>query len=178
MTTVDQLRKAALGLPEVVETTHVGMVAFAVRGRGFVDVTDDGVVQLHLPGPEADEVLVACPAAERLVRMGKPIGVRVPLSAVDGKELNDLVKRSWASRAPKRLAATLAAIERNEVPAESDLPRAIGRPATRALLTAGITTLDDVAKHSEQELLALHGVGPRAIRLLSEALAERGLTFC
>src|SRR5690625_258322 len=177
MTTVDQLRKAALGLPAVEETTHFGMVAFAVRGRGFVNVTDDGVAQLHLPEQEADAVLVACPAAERLVRMGKPIGVRVPLSAVDGKELNDLVKRSWASRAPKRLAASLAAIDRNEVPVESDLPREVGRPATRALLTAGITTLDDVAKRSEQELLDLHGVGPRAIRLLSEALAERGLTF-
>lgn len=173
MTTVDQLRKAALGLPEVEETTHFGMVALAVRGRGFANVTDDGVVQLHLPEPAANQVLVDHPTAERLVRMGKPIGVRVPLRDVDGKELNDLVKRSWSSRAPKRLASTLAAIDAGEVPASSDLPREIGRPATRALLTAGITTLDDVAERSEQELLALHGVGPRAVRILMETLARR-----
>ncbi|MBT2248333.1 hypothetical protein JHV56_06440 [Arthrobacter sp. BHU FT2] len=53
----------------------------------------------------------------------------------------------------------------------------LGQPATRALLKAGITTLTQVAAHSPQELLALHGVGPKAIRLLHAALAEHGLTF-
>ncbi|MFH9060428.1 hypothetical protein ACH4GM_04270 [Streptomyces coeruleorubidus] len=48
MTTVTQLRKAALALPEAEEGTHFGMVAFAVRGRGFASVTKDGRVQLHL----------------------------------------------------------------------------------------------------------------------------------
>lgn len=53
------------------------------------------------------------------------------------------------------------------------LPK-IGAPATRALQAAGITKLSQVAKRSEQELLELHGVGPRAIRLLKEALTARG----
>lgn len=57
-----------------------------------------------------------------------------------------------------------------------DLP-AIGRPANSALLEQGVTTLDAVAARSEAELLALHGVGPKAIRILREALAERGLSF-
>ena len=57
-----------------------------------------------------------------------------------------------------------------------DLP-AIGRPATNALVQAGITTLAQVAEHPSSELLALHGVGPKAIRLLDTALAERGLGF-
>lgn len=61
-----------------------------------------------------------------------------------------------------------------DVPDHSDLPAAIGRPATRALLAAGITTLDDVAARSSTELLALHGVGPKAVRILTEVLAERG----
>lgn len=64
-----------------------------------------------------------------------------------------------------------------DVPARiGDLP-SIGRPATGALLQAGITTLAQVATHSERDLLALHGVGPRAIRILADALAERGLSF-
>ena len=51
----------------------------------------------------------------------------------------------------------------------------IGAPATRALQEAGITTLESVAGRPARRLLALHGVGPRAIRLLQEALAEAGL---
>ncbi|SDS99414.1 helix-hairpin-helix domain-containing protein [Actinoplanes derwentensis] len=58
----------------------------------------------------------------------------------------------------------------------NDLPP-IGRPAAGALREAGITTLSQVAAHREQDLLAMHGVGPKAIRILSEALAARGLTW-
>jgi len=50
----------------------------------------------------------------------------------------------------------------------------IGRPATAALRTLGITCLEQVLEHSEPELLALPGVGPMSIRLLDVALAERG----
>ncbi len=39
MTTLAQLRKAALALPETEEGTHFGMVAFSVRGKGFASVT-------------------------------------------------------------------------------------------------------------------------------------------
>lgn len=68
----------------------------------------------------------------------------------------------------------MAAMSTRDVPARiGDLP-AIGRPATSALLGAGVTTLDQVARMSERELLALHGVGPRAVRLLREALAAEG----
>jgi predicted flap endonuclease-1-like 5' DNA nuclease len=63
-----------------------------------------------------------------------------------------------------------------ERPAD-ELPRSIGRPATNALHLEGIYRLDQVAERSEQELMALHGVGPRAIRLLREALAAEGTSF-
>lgn len=53
-----------------------------------------------------------------------------------------------------------------------DLP-AIGRPATSALLAAGITRLEQVAQIGDAELLALHGVGPKAVRILRRALQER-----
>ena len=59
---------------------------------------------------------------------------------------------------------------------DDDLP-ALGAPATRALAAAGITRLPQVAERSEAELAALHGVGPKAIGLLQQALAERGLSF-
>jgi hypothetical protein len=60
---------------------------------------------------------------------------------------------------------------------ESDLPRAIGQPARRALAAAGIASLAEVAEHTEAELLRLHGVGPRAVSVLRAALAARGSSF-
>lgn len=57
-----------------------------------------------------------------------------------------------------------------------DLPR-IGRPANSALLSIGVSTLREVAEMRRSELLALHGVGPKAVRILETALAEAGLAF-
>ena len=59
---------------------------------------------------------------------------------------------------------------------DETLPR-IGAPATRALAAEGITRLADLTHHRSEDLLALHGVGPKAIRLLREALAEQGMSF-
>jgi predicted flap endonuclease-1-like 5' DNA nuclease len=58
-----------------------------------------------------------------------------------------------------------------------DLPRGIGAPATRALELAGYTRLEQFTRARAKDLLALHGVGPKAIRILREALAEQGLAF-
>lgn len=44
----------------------------------------------------------------------------------------------------------------------------IGRPATGALIDAGHTTLSDLPSDLDG-LAKLHGVGPKAIRLLKEA---------
>lgn len=58
----------------------------------------------------------------------------------------------------------------------SDLPN-IGAPAMRALLAERYTQLKQLTKVTEAELLQLHGVGPRAIRILREALKAKGLSF-
>jgi hypothetical protein len=47
----------------------------------------------------------------------------------------------------------------------------IGRPATGALLDAGYRTLTDLPADLDG-LLALHGVGPKALRLLRQALEK------
>lgn len=52
-----------------------------------------------------------------------------------------------------------------------DLP-SIGRPANSALLIEGITTLAQVRAVGPRSLLTLHGVGPKAVRILEDALAE------
>jgi predicted flap endonuclease-1-like 5' DNA nuclease len=58
-----------------------------------------------------------------------------------------------------------------------DLPNEIGKTAARELSLRGITSLEQVARHSREELLAIHGVGPKAIRILEGALAAKGLAF-
>jgi predicted flap endonuclease-1-like 5' DNA nuclease len=58
-----------------------------------------------------------------------------------------------------------------------DLPD-IGKVARRELALAGITTLAAAARKSEEELLAIHGVGPKPVRIIREALALRGKGFC
>lgn len=60
---------------------------------------------------------------------------------------------------------------------EHSLPQGIGRPATNALLLAGFTHLEQFTTVSEKDLLKLHGVGPKAIRILREALHEKRLSF-
>lgn len=57
-----------------------------------------------------------------------------------------------------------------------DLPR-IGQPALRALRNAGYVRLEQLARLSEAELSTLHGLGPKALRILKEALTARGLNF-
>jgi DNA-directed RNA polymerase alpha subunit len=58
-----------------------------------------------------------------------------------------------------------------------DLPPGLSRPAQRALAAAEITRLEQLAQISEAELLKLHGIGPKAIRTLKDAMAQRGLAF-
>ncbi len=54
---------------------------------------------------------------------------------------------------------------------------AIGKTAARDLSRNGITNLEQVASYSKKELLAIHGVGPKAIAILGEALAANGLEY-
>jgi hypothetical protein len=53
----------------------------------------------------------------------------------------------------------------------------IGAPATRALTAHGVLRLEQLAGLSEDEVLALHGVGPYALRHLRTALDAAGLAF-
>jgi len=163
MTTAAQLRKTSLSLPEATEEEGV----FAVDGTRFAALTGQGLVGLELPVAEADEVVAAHPTAERLTRGG----VRVPLADINGQQLNHWVRRAWLARAPKRLTGTAVAAEAAKPGQVGDLPKAIGRPATQALVGAGITTLAQVAALSDADLAAMHGVGPKAIRILREALS-------
>ena len=53
----------------------------------------------------------------------------------------------------------------------------IPAPALRALAHANITTLKQLAKHTETDIAALHGIGPSAFPPLRKALKVKGLSF-
>ncbi|OCA84193.1 DNA-binding protein [Bacillus sp. FJAT-27225] len=57
-----------------------------------------------------------------------------------------------------------------------DFPK-IPKPAERALIGAGYTKLEQFTSISEADILNLHGVGPKAVMILKEALAEKDLKF-
>lgn len=65
----------------------------------------------------------------------------------------------------------------NNTEIEHEFPRSIGKPAQRALLTAGYQQLQDLTSATEQELLSLHGFGPKALGILRETLAAQGMRF-
>lgn len=54
---------------------------------------------------------------------------------------------------------------------------ALSAPAQRALENAGITTVKQLSRYSEPEIMKLHGMGPSTIPRLRAALEEAGLDF-
>ena len=60
---------------------------------------------------------------------------------------------------------------------ETGFPPTMGTVARRELAAHGYTRFDQLTSVTAQELLAIHGVGPKAIRILTEELAARSLAF-
>jgi predicted flap endonuclease-1-like 5' DNA nuclease len=60
---------------------------------------------------------------------------------------------------------------------KTDFPSGMGKVAPRELAIAGYSRLKQLTKVTEAELLKIHGVGPKAIRILREALKEKGMSF-
>ncbi|MGM0922155.1 MAG: RNA polymerase alpha subunit C-terminal domain-containing protein [Bacillota bacterium] len=53
----------------------------------------------------------------------------------------------------------------------------LSAPARRALENNRITSLQELSKCSEKEILQLHGMGPASLPKLRTALKENGLSF-
>jgi len=65
----------------------------------------------------------------------------------------------------------------DDVSTDSEYTSAIGKVACRELVGHGYRTYAQLTAVSEEQLLAIHGIGPKAVRILREQLAERGLAF-
>ena len=132
--------------PKAVESLSYGLIGYQLNGHALI----------YFGGFKAHIGLYATPtgheefAAEFARYVQGKGSVQLPLSEPLPIEL---VRRVIARR-----VETVA----------SELPK-IGRPATDALAGIGVTRPNQLADYSAKELLALHGVGPKAIRLLREA---------
>jgi len=60
---------------------------------------------------------------------------------------------------------------------ETELTPRLGKVARRALALDGLTRYEQLTDVTPKELLKIHGVGPKAIRILEEELAAQGLDF-
>jgi len=74
-------------------------------------------------------------------------------------------------------APVTAAQPEHPHPEQRNLPTGLSKPAQRALAAAGYTTLDRLAEVSEADLGQLHGIGPKVIEQLRQALAAVGLSY-
>lgn len=132
--------------PRAVEAMSYGLIGYKLNGRPLIYF---GGFARHIglyATPVGHEAFV-----EEFARYAQGKGsVQLPLSEPLPV---DLVRRVIAHRVET---------------VSEELP-SIGRPAMSALAEIGVTLASQLADYSEAELLALHGVGPKAIRILREA---------
>ena len=119
MATQDDVRRIALGLPEVEEATD--RFAFSVRGKGFawVWLERPEPTAPRMPNPEVLAIRVDGELEkESLITMDPDVfftephyagfpAVLVRLPAIADDVLEALLTAGWRIQAPKRLAATL-----------------------------------------------------------------------
>lgn len=53
-----------------------------------------------------------------------------------------------------------------------EFPPSIGKVAYRNLISQGIMSLEQACKFTEKELLHIHGVGPKAVKIIKEELLK------
>jgi hypothetical protein len=127
-------------------------------------------IGIKLPPPAIDDI-------EAIEALREAIATELALPS-DG---SPPVERGWPHRyAARRIAWHVldhAWEMQDRTEPGSELPADLPAPARRALEGAGYTTLDALAAVSERDLLLLHGMGPKAVSQLREALAEHKLTF-
>jgi len=62
-------------------------------------------------------------------------------------------------------------------PNRAAFPAGVSGPALRALAGAGVRSVADLARWTESDLAALHGMGPKALAALRDALEATGRSF-
>lgn len=168
MTTTRHVRTAAARIDGCAEVRAGASSSFTAAGTEFARLSA-ATVTFWLGPAESVRRRPDLPTAVETIHDDGCPGLQVRLDDVNGMQVNALLTAAHAHRAPDLVVPRPAA-----APGRG-LPRNLGRPATRALEAAGLTTLEAVAAHGRAATAALHGVGPRAVERLQDALAAAGL---
>ncbi len=157
-------------VPDATEIMKYGMPTFVSDG---IEVCGLLANKAHIGYyPYSGSVLERFPEITEGMKMTKgalhiPLGKPLPVSAI-----RTLI-RAKLSDCP--------VVTRKVAPPAGDdsVWKALGlaAPARRALLGAKITKLEQLAKKSESDIAALHGMGPNAMTVLRTALKKQKLTF-
>jgi hypothetical protein len=140
-----------------------------------VEVTGDMVDDLNAEHASGAAAMSQADVAEHLRRSGAAI-----IALIAGLSAAGLAAADGRIRLFAQVAIRHADNHRTDIEtalATQSLPRSIGAPATRALTAAGFTQLGQLANVPVADLKKLHGVGPKALRLLQESLEQRGLSL-
>jgi hypothetical protein len=106
MVTEDEVRTAALSLPETNEKSSYGMPGFRVRTKGFARLHEEpGVLMLWCADVGEKEALIASNSDTffTTAHYDGYSAILVRMNRIDADELLDLLTDAWRSRAPKRL---------------------------------------------------------------------------
>ena len=113
--------------------------------------------------------VLARPAVEALVAVAIA-RAKSPLPATGRGKL--IIRSVSSKQRPRRKADHVVA--RSPHPNADAFPSGVSGPALRALNGAGIRSLADLTRWSEAELAKLHGMGPKALRVLKAAVTAQG----
>ena len=96
------------------------------------------------------------------------------------KELSTYESAKGSVKFPIDQKMPLAIIKKivlHRVRAVTSIPEKIGNPALRALKLAKIVDLKKLSSFTEADILAMHGVGKKAVGILKVAMKKQGLKF-
>lgn len=83
-----------------------------------------------------------------------------------------------AKKAAKTTAKTASVVDADIVSGPpSANPPGISNPALRALRAIGVTRVSQLTAHREEDVAALHGMGPKGVIALKAALKAQGKGF-
>jgi hypothetical protein len=110
--TEEDVRRAALGLPETTEKPSYGTPGFRVKDKLFARIREEGdVLAVWCEDVGEKEALIASEPEKFFTTPhydGTPM-VLVRFGAVEVEELTELLTESWRIRAPKRVRAAFDA---------------------------------------------------------------------
>lgn len=115
MTTDQDFRKLALGLPETEEKAHFGKADFRLRNKIFAGFNAHGLAYVKL---KAEQQEMVCNSEAPVVRpiaggWGKQGWTEIDHAQADHALLKSLLIMAWANVAPKTLSKSHAQKERD-----------------------------------------------------------------